>query len=894
MPTLRHLLVIVILFSAALPVSAQDAAAPVPVAPAAVLVAGPVALPLPAFADAERAGVKLDDLFGELPALPGTAWPAEGRAFAGPQGKLAWSTAPAAMFPAPTTGAAAAWTALYVASERWQKARLTVISARPVKGSLDGEALSLAKGEGDTLTADLELPTGKHLVVLRSLFDPATEGDWTLAVSLTPDAEAGAGSLALGTAPARATDINLVLEAPRCSDLALSPDGTLVALSLAEIRDGKNRESWVELRATADGKLVDVWRGDGAPSGLRWLDSGNRISWRTDTDDKATIWLRDLDAGTVTAAVEGVQKMGSWRWAPDGSYVIYEVRREPDADKRKVKRVLNPADRQGWYRNRNHLVQAFVPDGVTRRLTAGPVSPDSWRIAPDGKSLLFFLSEQDLTARPYFTSALWLMDLGTLATEQLLDERWIGGAEFSPDGRTLLLSGSVSAFDGLGRDLPEGMQANDYGGQLYLWSLAERQPVFITGNLRPDVSSVAWCAADGMIYARCTDTMFENVYRLKPGKKDAAWQKVETGFGCTDELALPRKGSTAVARGTDATTPNRVHTLDLKTGKVKLLLDPGAAAYEDVAFGRSEPWTAVLPNGESIDGRIWYPPGFDPASKYPLIVYYYGGTSPIDVSFGGRYPKNVWAGQGYVVYTPNPSRRHRLRPGVRRPPRQRLGPPHGHGGDREHQGLPGRPPLGRRRGRRLHGRQLRRLPDRVRDHPDRPVRRRHQPRGHLVHQQLLGRGAVGLRLRGARPGRRLPLERPRPLRGAERPLPGGQDHHAAAAGARRQRHQRARGRERPTVHGAEAAGARGGVRADPGSGPLGRRPRPAHRLERHHPGLPGPAPEEAAPVVGGAASAARGLALGRSAAAPEKQKGRRLQAPPRCVSRENRTSGTAP
>lgn len=654
MRPLRRLSLIVCLVCAALPAFARDEApTSAPVAPGAVLIAGPVALPLPAFADAERAGVKLDDLFGELPALPGTEWPAEGRTFAGPNGMLAWGTAPAATFPAPTAGAAAAWTAFYVASERWQKAKLTVIAARPVKGSLDGQALTLAKGEGDTLTADLELQAGKHLVVLRSLFDPETEGDWTLAVSLTPDA--GTGSLALGTAPARATDINLVLDAPRCSGLALSPDGALVALSMAEIRDGKNSESWVELRTTADGKLVDVWRGDGAPSGLRWLDSGNRISWRTDTDDKATIWLRDLDTGTMTAALEGVQKMGSWQWAPDGSYVVYEVQREPEADKRKVKHVLNPADRQGWYRNRTHLVQAFVPDGVTRRLTAGPISPDSWRIAPDGRSLLFFLSEQDLTARPYFTSELWLMDLGTLAVEQLLDDRWIGGAEFSPDGKTLLLSGSVSAFDGLGRDLPEGMQANDYGGQLYLWDLAKGRPVFITGSLRPDVSSVSWSAADGMIYARCTDTMYENVYRMRPGKGEPDWQKVETGFGSTDELALPRQGTVAVARGTDATTPNRVHTLDLKANQARLLLDPGAAAWQDVAFGRSEPWTAVLPNGESIDGRIWYPPGFDPARKYPLIVYYYGGTSPIDVSFGGRYPKNVWAGQGYVVYTPNPS-----------------------------------------------------------------------------------------------------------------------------------------------------------------------------------------------------------------------------------------------
>jgi len=199
------------------------------------------------------------------------------------------------------------------------------------------------------------------------------------------------------------------------------------------------------------------------------------------------------------------------------------------------------------------------------------------------------------------------------------------------------------------------VQANDYGGQLFLWSLDGRTPLPVTREFRPDVSEVAWCPADGMIYARCTDTQYSNVYRFKPGKGEPRWEQVATGFGYTDEIALPRKGRTAVARGSDATMPNRVHVVDLAKGETRLLLDPGADAWRDVAFGRSERWEAPLPGGETLDGRIYYPPGFDPARKYPVIVYYYGGTSPITVDFGGRYPKNVWAGQGYVVYVPEPS-----------------------------------------------------------------------------------------------------------------------------------------------------------------------------------------------------------------------------------------------
>ena len=96
---------------------------------------------------------------------------------------------------------------------------------------------------------------------------------------------------------------------------------------------------------------------------------------------------------------------------------------------------------------------------------------------------------------------------------------------------------------------------------------------------------------------------------------------------------------------------------DLKKNKVRGVYDPGEAWYDGagIQFGKMETWRADLDNGEQLDGMVYYPADFDPARKYPLIVYYYGGTSPVTRDFGGRYPKIVWAGQGYVVYVPEPS-----------------------------------------------------------------------------------------------------------------------------------------------------------------------------------------------------------------------------------------------
>ncbi|PJA75396.1 S9 family peptidase [bacterium CG_4_9_14_3_um_filter_65_15] len=591
-----------------------------------------------------------------MPAVPGGAWPHAGDPLAGPGDQASsWQTVRAdhGGFALKGKGPRVAYYAFTLSSDRWQKATLRVVTGMKVKGSFAFTDLDLKSGEQDTLTTELTLPRGKYLVSLRAFADGSEDEDTRVALQVVPGEQAADGSLVPGVSAERAVEIHTVLDAPRVSDLELSPDGSLVAISLGEYGNGTDRETWLEIRDTADGRLVRYWRDGGSPSGLKWRDTGKCLAWQTTTGDKATIRTFDLETGETAILLADVEHLGSWRWVPGGRSVIYEIARHPEPDSRKVKRVAHPADRQPWYRDRSDLYQTFLPGGMTRRLTAGPVSPESWRISDDGRRLLFFTSEADYTQRPYMTSTLWLLDLGDLSLEKVLDDPWIGGAEFSPDAAILCLSGSPSAFDGLGRDLPDGVQANDYGGQLFLYDLKTGSPEPITRDFQPAVGNFTWCRADGMIYAKCTDTQYNRVFRFHP--RHAGWEAVQTGSESTDEIALPRSGRLAAARGSSVNRPNQVFAVDLKKNRAKLLRDPGADRYRDIRFGKVEAWKAPLPSGENLDGFIYYPPDFDPSQKYPVIVYYYGGTSPITRDFGGRYPKNIWAGQGYVVYVPEPS-----------------------------------------------------------------------------------------------------------------------------------------------------------------------------------------------------------------------------------------------
>ena len=88
---------------------------------------------------------------------------------------------------------------------------------------------------------------------------------------------------------------------------------------------------------------------------------------------------------------------------------------------------------------------------------------------------------------------------------------------------------------------------------------------------------------------------------------------------------------------------------------VTLVADPYEPRLSKLELGEVNDWNFTAADGTVIEGRCYLPPHFDPAKKYPLIVYYYGGTSPTQRTFESTYPLQVYAGMDYVVYAINPS-----------------------------------------------------------------------------------------------------------------------------------------------------------------------------------------------------------------------------------------------
>ena len=93
----------------------------------------------------------------------------------------------------------------------------------------------------------------------------------------------------------------------------------------------------------------------------------------------------------------------------------------------------------------------------------------------------------------------------------------------------------------------------------------------------------------------------------------------------------------------------------LEKGRSTLLEDSSKKLLEGIELGEVHDWNYTHSRGETIYGRYYLPPHFDPAKKYPMIVNYYGGCSPTGRNFESRYPHHLYAARGYVVYIFQPS-----------------------------------------------------------------------------------------------------------------------------------------------------------------------------------------------------------------------------------------------
>jgi len=553
----------------------------------------------------------------------------------------------------------------YISANRWTKAKLEVMSHHLFQVYLNGDKItektSSEKPKDDTskvepgkATHELKLETGKHLLLVKLLKDPDNRSKWNLKAILHLKESWNQSDLAVNVSPKHNMNIKRLLDGPKIRTASISPDGEIVALSIRQtLPPSDDSESWIELRHVKDGSLLNTYRGGMQISNVQWAPVGKKFSYTSSSKEGSTLWIVDLDKGISNPILTNIKDMDGHTWAPDGSFIVYSITEKPEPDKTGLKKLEGMPDRLPGWRNRNFLYLVNTISGTRKQLTSGMLSTNLQSISPDSKKILFSRSTEDFMERPYSKTEFFILDLTTMELDSLWTSRWSGHVQWSPDGNRLLVTGGPSMFGEIGINVSQGKIPNDYDTQAYIYDLTTKNVDPITVNFNPSIGQAIWSKTENCIYFNTTDQSFRHLYCYDLNNKQFEW--IDTGVEVLNRIDIAENKPIAVYTGSSAVDHNKAFVLDLKKKTYRILADSEAEDFKHVEFGKVERWTFKNDQNIEIEGRIYYPPDFNPEKKYPCIVYYYGGTTPVTRDFGGRYPKNLYAAQDYVIYVLQPS-----------------------------------------------------------------------------------------------------------------------------------------------------------------------------------------------------------------------------------------------
>jgi dipeptidyl aminopeptidase/acylaminoacyl peptidase len=553
----------------------------------------------------------------------------------------------------------------YLDVKRWTRAKVTLQSSQAFQLCVDGtiyvtKTVSDKADEtgnasnGKKVAAELSLETGKHLLIVKTVFDPSTGDDWTLMGTVSFNEAYASPSPSLTFSNAQNMSLYHLLDVPTVTGISISPDGTFAAVSVRRaLPPSDDSESWVEMYDVAENRLLQTYRGGTSLSKINWAPTGKRFSYTTQDNSGETLWIIDLENGTSTPLLQDIKELGNHTWVPDGACIIYSVsERRPD-DRPGIKRLRNLDDRNPWVRNKSYLYKISLEDGVRQRLTAGELSTSLNSISPNGNKLLYTRSIADPAQRPFEKTELYYLDLRTLENKLVWEGRWFIQAQWSPDNTKILILGGPSTFGETGHNLTSDLIPNEFDTQAYIFDPETYEAEPISKEFDPSILEAFWAQAENAIYFLTTDHSYQRLYRYDIEKKKYLF--IPCGVDVIEHFDLSIDKQTAAFTGSSASDPPKAYILNIKNKKFHMLCDPAEKEFTDVTFGKVERWTFKNEKGLLIDGRVYYPPDFDPQKKYPCIVNFYGGTIPVTREFGGLYPKNLWAAQGYVVYVLQPS-----------------------------------------------------------------------------------------------------------------------------------------------------------------------------------------------------------------------------------------------
>jgi dipeptidyl aminopeptidase/acylaminoacyl peptidase len=428
------------------------------------------------------------------------------------------------------------------------------------------------------------------------------------------------------------------------ADPHLSPDGKLVAYTVATIDRKLNKKVTQIWMAPADGSRPP-WQftaGENASS-PRWRPDGQSLAFisarhdaRTGAMQRPQIWLLSMSGGEARRLSDIKSGVTALQWSPDGKRLACVAKSGGSESGKEVvdfRNYTNPEykmDGKGYFDDRrDHIFVVDAATGTARQLTSGEQRNDSnpqW--SPDGKRIAY-LSER--TDKPLLSNG----EINVAPAESgapvrlSAPESGLSGVRWSPDGRSLAYIGSADEVA-----IPKIWISPVDGGKHRLVSQSVTYPTQVEWNREGSALFFSGAFRGAHLISRL---------KLADGTATALVQDV-----ATTSLDVDAEKRKMVYAAADYRHPGDIFVADLEGRNSRQVTHLNDTLLAELDVQPVERLEFKAADGLDIEGFFVKPAGWQPGKTYPMILMLHGGPNGM-WGVNWNIESQAYAGRGWAV-----------------------------------------------------------------------------------------------------------------------------------------------------------------------------------------------------------------------------------------------------
>ena len=460
-------------------------------------------------------------------------------------------------------------------------------------------------------------------------------------------------------------------------DVAVSPEGDLVAFTVTRILEEENRrlrEVWMQAlengRPTGDPYRFTAPTWDSfAP---RWSPDGALLSFTSQRgdEDNSTWFVRVSGPGGEAFRIEGVR--GAPVWSADGEWIAYlALAEDTESDEREgwiapdaLSNTLDPErfdgrvvtstryKTDGTITLRPHfsvnesddLYLVSAEGGIPRRLTALPFDKSDVRWSPDGRTLYFSgdQNQDDESNNEELTRDIWAVRVTDGSVTDLTPDP---GSEASPspspDGTRLAYIFTAE------RGAEQDLMVVDVGAD----GRFTTEPTNLTEGWDLEPGAPQWSADGTAILFSASVSGNRHLFRVAAAAGPVI--QVTEGDRQLTSVSLSDRGHIMAYAATDAVSPLELYVARGDGTAERRATEFNEGWMDRVSLVPPERLTWMVGDSVEVEGWVIKPVGYTPGGRYPLILKIHGGPHS---AYGNTFfpTFHVLSSAGFLVLYSNP------------------------------------------------------------------------------------------------------------------------------------------------------------------------------------------------------------------------------------------------